>query len=316
MVATDASITTNASEVLATILEPIARCTDGNEAQVTEEMLRVFDNAAVRTQEEGATGLIVASMDFKALYTSIDHNQSAKDVVKEFIRSGMTIEGMDYRVASIYIAANSTRGQLVREGISYLIPTRIHAHVSKLTVRTKELAGGISRKQDKQQQPYGPQNDADETAENQTGDKNQPHPKTKFKKIPQPYTNSDKKRLTVKVLEIAVNAILNNHVYKFGNKFYKQRQGGPIGLRLTGVVARLVMDGWTRTFKEKLVEAGVTLDMIVKYVDDINMGIRPIPKGMRWSKEWQLQWDPDQMLVDIYLTPTQDIDRCMGLIRE
>ena len=120
----------------------------------------------------------------------------------------------------------------------------------------------------------------------------------------------------VKVLEIAVNAILNNHVYKFGNKFYKQRQGGPIGLRLTGVVARLVMDGWTRTFKEKLAAAGVTLDVIIKYVDDINMGIRPIPKGMRWSKEWQLQWDPDQMLVDIYLTPTQDIDRCMGLIRE
>ena len=107
-------------------------------------MLRVFDDAAVHTQEEGATGLIVASMDFKALYTSIDHNQSAKDVVEEFIRSGMTIEGMDYRVASIYITANSTRGQLVREGISYLIPTRIHAHVSKLTVRTKELAGGIS----------------------------------------------------------------------------------------------------------------------------------------------------------------------------
>ena len=154
-------------------------------------------------------------------------NQSAKDVVEEFIRSGMTIEGMDYRVTSIYIAANCTRGQLVREGISYLIPTRIHAHVSKLTVRTKELAGGISRKQDKQQQPYGPQNNADETAENQTGDKNQPHPKTKFKQIPQPYTNSDKKRLTAKVLEIAVKAILNKHVYKLGTNFTSKDKGDP-----------------------------------------------------------------------------------------
>ena len=84
-----------------------------------------------------------------------------------------------------------------------------------------------------------------------------------------------------------------------------------MGLPLTGV-----MDGWTRMFKEKLAAVWVTLDIIVKYVDDINMGIRPIPKGIRWSKEWQLQWDPDQMLVDMYLTPTQYIDRCVGLIRE
>ena len=45
----------------------------------------------------------------------------------------------------------------------------------------------------------------------------------------------EKKRLIRKVIEKSINKINNNHVYRFGCKTYKQKQGGATGLRLTGL---------------------------------------------------------------------------------
>ena len=39
----------------------------------------------------------------------------------------------------------------------------------------------------------------------------------------------------------AVETIMGNHLYRFDGKVYRQVEGGPIGLELTGVVADLVM---------------------------------------------------------------------------
>ena len=47
-----------------------------------------------------------------------------------------------------------------------------------------------------------------------------------------------------KVLEVAVKATFGNHVYY--SRIYRQRKGSHIGLLLTGVVARVVMDCWGR----------------------------------------------------------------------
>ena len=66
------------------------------------------------------------------------------------------------------------------------------------------------------------------------------------------FTTEEKIQIIAKVLEIGVRTVLENHVYKFGNKIYRQVVGGPMGLKLTGIVARLVMDRWARQFEEKL----------------------------------------------------------------
>ena len=44
--------------------------------------------------------------------------------------------------------------------------------------------------------------------------------------------------------EIGVRTVFENFTYKFGGKFYKQMEGGPIGARLTMCAARLVMMQW------------------------------------------------------------------------
>ena len=57
----------------------------------------------------------------------------------------------------------------------------------------------------------------------------------------------------------------------------------PIGLRLTSIVARIVMDSWAREFLKKLVQARVDVHAFVKYVDDINLVMLMLDPGTRWT---------------------------------
>ena len=61
----------------------------------------------------------------------------------------------------------------------------------------------------------------------------------------------EKKLVLAKVIKTAVLAIFKTHTYSFGSKFYLQAKGGPIGLRSTCCVARLVIMWWD----DKLLEA-------------------------------------------------------------
>ena len=53
-----------------------------------------------------------------------------------------------------------------------------------------------------------------------------------------------KKRMVTKAMEIAVITIMDHHLYQFDGKVFRQKEGGPIGLEITGVLARLVMLWW------------------------------------------------------------------------
>ncbi len=41
---------------------------------------------------------------------------------------------------------------------------------------------------------------------------------------------------------------MNNHTYKFNGEIFLQNGGGPIGLDLTGAIARVFMLSWDRKF--------------------------------------------------------------------
>ena len=65
-------------------------------------------------------------------------------------------------------------------------------------------------------------------------------------------TKLEKAKLIAKVIEISIKVINENHVYKFNGKIYKQGKGGATGLRLTGLLARVAMDQWSRIMNTKM----------------------------------------------------------------
>ena len=52
----------------------------------------------------------------------------------------------------------------------------------------------------------------------------------------------------------AIKLILENHIYSFNGKIYKQTSGGPIGEDITRMSAEIVMYLFVQRYKSKLVE--------------------------------------------------------------
>ena len=102
----------------------------------------------------------------------------------------------------------------------------------------------------------------------------------KWKPFHREYTKEEGKRIIAKVLEVAIKTTFKNHIYSFKNELFKQEKGGAIGLRLTGVVARILMDRWAEKFIEILQSNGVEIHVLKKYVDDVNLVTEVLKKGL------------------------------------
>ena len=84
-------------------------------------------------------------------------------------------------------------------------------------------------------------------------------------------------------MHTAVLTLFKTNCYTFGGKFYFQMQGGPIGLRLTCCIARMVMMLWDKQFLEKMSRSNITLEEKQRYMDDIRLWCYSIRLGWRWN---------------------------------
>ena len=91
-------------------------------------------------------------------------------------------------------------------------------------------------------------------------------------------------------------------LYQWGGDFYVQREGGPIGLKLAGVVAKIRMIVWMKTFNRMLAENRITTFMNVIYVDDQSWAGRALRRGVRWDTcmskmRWTKEWEDDDVVL-------------------
>ena len=56
-------------------------------------------------------------------------------------------------------------------------------------------------------------------------------------------------------------------------------------MRLTSVIARIVMDRWLSLFLTRVTDAGAVIHLIAKYVDDVNLVLAGLQLGTRWTKD-------------------------------
>ena len=97
-------------------------------------------------------------------------------------------------------------------------------------------------------------------------------------------------------MEQLVRLIFSTHFYEWEGKLYRQVSGGPIGLRATGMVARVIMDFWVdqiykraeqcrlRNIEDPQKYVPVHIHALWKYVDDCVSVMSKIKLGSRWSK--------------------------------
>jgi hypothetical protein len=81
-------------------------------------------------------------------------------------------------------------------------------------------------------------------------------------------------------------------VYSFGGKFYLQRDGGPIGARVTMAASRIVMYDWSCHYRVILENICLWAPILRGYVDDNRQYTTKMLPGMRFDevkKEFKLR---------------------------
>ena len=94
-------------------------------------------------------------------------------------------------------------------------------------------------------------------------------------------TAVEKRLVIAKVLKTSVLAMFRTHTYSFGGKYFLQVKGGPIGLRSTCCIARLVILWWDDKLTVAMMKINIQIAAGARYMDDVRMFLRSIRLGRR-----------------------------------
>ena len=260
IVAAATGISSRAGDIMADVLGPLILMTGPrHEDQSTEEVIAQLEGAQAAVQESGCVDTMVGSLDVSALYPSLDQEQ-ASEIVAQLVReSPVKFANVNYRCAQTFLASHYSELELKSQDIHHLVPARLHKGGRRPGPTTLELSTKLEK---------------DFST----------HPESKWSATnPEVDLDDTQKRLLLsRVVKTAVKVIFANHIYQFAGVLFIQLVGGPIGLRLTSIVARIVMDRWSMTFQVKLDKTGWKIWSRMKYVDDINLVLRMRDQCLEW----------------------------------
>ena len=260
VVAAATGMSSRAGDVLSDILEPLVLLsTPRHEDQSTEEVIAQLERAQKDLPESGCRDSMVGSLDVAALYPSLDQEASSEIVAQLVKETPIKFTNVNYRCIQTFLASHYDEDELKAQGILHLVPQRVHKGGRRPGPTTTELGMKFAK---------------DSKVHTQS--------KWKMSDPELDLTASERRLLLSRVVKTVVKVVFANHVYQFAGVIYIQLEGGPIGLRLTSLVARIVMDRWSRSFSMKLEMAGWQVWARMKYVDDINLVISMVSRDMEW----------------------------------
>ena len=247
------------SNILSKILDKLSDCIDEEvktECRSTEEMVAEFKR--VNSLNEAEEERVVFSMDVKALYPSLKADYVAK-IVSEMYREGTLEVEVDEGELALYLALVAERDEIREYGLEDLVSKWRHegrGRGRRPGITSAEVLGGEAERR-----------------------------KSKFVPPGRKPNEREKKTMLSLALMKGIQATMKNHLYMLDGKVYHQREGGPIGLQLTGAIARAFMLWWDKKLMERLREATRKVrwecQMYLRYVDDGNIVCTPFPPGSK-----------------------------------
>ena len=219
------------------------------ECKSSEEMRAAFEEFN-KIDEEQRKACRILSMDVKALYPSMDWEEIIVALREMIEGSERDVEDVDWHELGKYLAVTLEKEVIEKEGLKLVTPRR-----KEETGRKISIAYLCNKK-----------NEGKWVAANQ------------------PRCRQKKRMLAIGISQ-AVRVCLESHTYKVGDKIYLQKEGGPIGLELTGAVSRVFMARWDRMYRKKVKNAGINMLLYERYVDDSNQVAEVPPLEMEYDRE-------------------------------
>ena len=210
--------------------------------------------------------MVIVGSDVISLYPNLKVEKIVERVEQEVLKTDLKFENVDYLEAARYLVLNWTEKEVKTSGLRRVLPWRRKRGGSKPGI-TGEGPLGVQR-----------------------GDQEQwvfPHVQLE---------DWERKKIVAGVLKLATRAMFRKHFYTFGGKTFQQTEGGPIGLRGTCAVARLVMQAFDREWGELLRALCVRTWGNMRYMDDGRTVMPPFKPGWRWDQgqiRYCLRWEKE-----------------------
>ena len=210
-----------------------------------------------RINEEGIDDTdVVGSADVEALFPNLETGFTVEKVCELFEQSDVEVKEVNYKELSLYLSLNKTDAELQNMGIYEYCPKRR----SNRGPRPNITGCGMIEKEEDRYRPwvFPDTEDMDATI---------------------------KRKLLTEALRIVLLTLLRTHTYEFAGSLKLQKEGGPIGMEITGVVAQVFMVWWDRQLTERMNQINFKLKMHQRYVDDTNVVAKQTAIGARYDGE-------------------------------
>jgi hypothetical protein len=158
--------------------------------------------------------LVVVGSDVVSLYPSLTDIEVAVICYNAIMESNISFGSINYRQARMYLAMHMTEAEQRISPLRRVLPTREASGVRPGVTSDPRKEG------------------------------NWIFPDTEL-------TELEQRMVIAMMVQIGVIVAMNTHQYSFDGKMFLQNAGGPIGLRVTCAIARVVMNTWDRKWIEQ-----------------------------------------------------------------
>ena len=190
-------------------------------------------------QVEELDDSVIGSFDVESLYPSIDIDFSVEKCMEIILEHEIEFKNVDILEVGLYVSHNVNAETRQKDGIYNYCPTR------RTVGRTPTITSqGKAKKEEIRWSGW--------------------RKPLKSEDIP----NNIKRSLIVRAISIALKVILENHIFVFNKRYYKQTKGGAIGVSIAGDVANLFLVWWDRELKRRLIDENIHIKLYSRYVDD------------------------------------------------
>ena len=164
--------------------------------------------------DEKTFEVTLGSMDIKNMYPSLNIDQVCELIENQIIRSKYKIELNDEELSLLTVSVFDHDKVLTK--YNKYVYKRTHKHGIKPGITSKAIIGSERERRENCMWSYPRIN--------------MPNEVSRF--------------LFSMCMSRLVHMVMCNHFYRYGDTIYKQSTGGPIGLQLTGELARCIMADW------------------------------------------------------------------------
>ena len=208
-----------------------------------------MNNSESFNEEQVDGKWVVGSLDVDSLYPSLDVDRCVEVVKRKLYESDLVFENLRWKEVVLYLRYQLTDGEIGANGFAPFIPTRRFNRRPPLFTRS-----GSNTNEKIRCSPW------------------------RYPSLP---PGADMlRKMFCKAISVMVKRTMMLHDFQIDGVLYRQKEGGAIGMDLTGVVSDIYMVEWDKELINGMEAEAISAKLYKRYKDDVNLVLNVGDEGL------------------------------------